>query len=346
MKAFQIKEHTHPSKVTISDIPVPKADASKGQVLVDVHCAGLNFFDILQSQGKYQTQPPLPFVLGAELSGTISASSPIPKGCPYDHGDRVFGYAQGSYAEQVVVDWRTLLPIPDQLSFQEAATVPLTTTTSYAALVDRAQAQEGEWVLVHAGAGGVGLSACQIAKALGCKVIATASSEDKRDICEKLGKADDVVDYTKKDWQKEVLSITKGKGVNVVFDPVGMIIPSLKCVAWNARLVVVGFAAGSIEKIPANLLLLKQVSVTGVFWGATATKDPEATQRIVMEVLQLLMSGEVKQTIYEKPYIGLDQVSQGLKDIEDRKVWGKAVVTIKGDGKEKRSHSQSQKAKL
>ncbi|WWC89477.1 uncharacterized protein L201_004401 [Kwoniella dendrophila CBS 6074] len=329
MKAFQVKEHVHPSKVSVSDIPIPAPDASKGEVLVDIYAAGLNFFDILQSQGKYQTQPPLPFVLGAELAGTISKSWPIPKGCPYKPGDKVFGYAQGTYAEHVVVNWNTLLPVPKGLSFEEAATIPLTTTTSYAALVDRAQAKAGEWVLIHAGAGGVGLVACQIAKSLGCKVIATASSESKRNVCQKYGKADEVVDYTQKDWQKQVMKITSGNGVNVVFDPVGIIIPSLKCVAWNAKLVVVGFAAGSIEKIPANLLLLKQVSVTGVYWGATATKDPAAAAKVIKNVLSLLASGKVKQVIYDKPYVGLDQVSQGLHDIESRKVWGKAVVRIR-----------------
>ncbi|WVR07176.1 hypothetical protein IAU60_004217 [Kwoniella sp. DSM 27419] len=331
MKAFQIKEHAHPSKVQIVDVPPPTVRAEKGEVLIDVYAAGLNFFDILQAQGKYQTQPPLPFVLGAEIAGRISTSSPIPKGCPYKPGDRVFGYAQGAYAEQVAASYKNLLPVPKSLTFEEAATIPLTTTTSYAALVDRANAQPGEWVLVHAAAGGVGLAACQIAKVLGCKVIATASSEDKRQICLDKGRADQVVDYTQKDWQKEVMRITGGKGVNVVYDPVGMIIPSLKCVAWNARLVVVGFAAGTIEKVPANLLLLKQVSVTGVYWGATAVKDPAAVHRIFKAVLELLATGKVKQVLYNKPYVGLDKVSEGLKDIEDRKVWGKAVVRIRED---------------
>ncbi|OCF43141.1 alcohol dehydrogenase [Kwoniella heveanensis CBS 569] len=358
MKAFQIMQHEHPSKVSISEIAAPKPRTEKGEVLVDVYAAGLNFFDILQAQGKYQTQPPLPFVLGAEIAGRISASAPLPDDCPYQPGDRVFGYAQGAYAEQVVASHTNLLPIPDNLSFEEASTIPLpnaqhrapvlieevkvkltnviparTTTTSYVALVDRARAKAGEWVLVHAGAGGVGLAACQIAKVLGCKVIATASSLDKRQACIEHGKADNVVDYTQKDWQKEVMKITGGKGVNVVFDPVGMIIPSLKCIAWNARLVVVGFAAGSIEKIPANLLLLKQASVSGVYWGGMAVKDPASVLRVFMAVLGLLQEGKVKQVLYPKQYVGLEKVSEGLGDIESRKTWGKAVVRIRaGDG--------------
>ncbi|WVF71614.1 hypothetical protein IAT40_006422 [Kwoniella sp. CBS 6097] len=331
MKAFQVKQHEHPSKIIVSDIAVPKPRIEKGEVLVDVYAAGLNFFDILQAQGKYQTQPPLPFVLGAEIAGRISSSASLPEDCPYQPGDRVFGYAQGAYSEQVVASHKNLLPIPDNLTFEEASTIPLTTTTSYVALVDRARAKAGEWVLVHAGAGGVGLAACQIAKFLGCKVIATASSPDKRQACIDHGKADNVVDYTQMDWQKEVMKITGGKGVNVVFDPVGMIIPSLKCIAWNARLVVVGFAAGSIEKIPANLLLLKQASVLGVYWGGTAIKDPASVVRVFLAVLDLLQEGKVKQILYPKRYIGLEKVSEGLGDIENRKTWGKAVVKIRSD---------------
>ncbi|KAK8864260.1 hypothetical protein IAR55_001506 [Kwoniella newhampshirensis] len=346
MKAFQVTEHAHPSKIKVSEIPSPKADPEKGQVLVDVYAAGLNFFDILQSQGKYQTQPPLPFVLGSELAGIISSESEIPEGCPYDHGDRVFGYAQGAYAEQVVADWRALVPVPENLSLEEAATVFLTITTSYAAIVDRANAQEGEWVLVHAGAGGVGLAACQVAKVRGCKVIATASSNEKRKACIELGGADEVVDYTKMNWQDEVKRITGGKGADVVFDPVGMIIPSLKCVAWNARLVVVGFAAGSIENIPANLLLLKQVAVTGIFWGGTQSKDPSSVFRVTAAVLDLLSSGTVKPVLYKKMYKGLETVSEGLGDIEQRKVWGKAVVRIRDGAGEKEGQKDDVKAKL
>ncbi|KAK1924379.1 NAD(P)-binding protein [Papiliotrema laurentii] len=328
MKAFQIVEYAHPSKIQVAtDVPVPKP--GKGEVLIDVHAAGLNFFDILQAQGKYQTQPPMPFVLGAEFSGTISADSPIPKHCPYKPGDRVFGYAQGAYGEHVVANPFALIPLPDNVSFEQAAVVPLTYTTSYEGLVHRGKIQPGEWVLVHAAAGGVGLAACQIAKLMGCKVIATASSDIKRAVCIDHAGVDAVVDYTKKDWQKEVMKITDGKGVNVVYDPVGMILPSLKCVAWNSRLVVVGFAAGTIEKIPANLLLLKQASVVGLFWGGGTTRDPQHAVQVVSEVLGLLSSGKLKPILYEKVYNGLETVSEALQDLEGRKTWGKGVIRIR-----------------
>ncbi|KAK4685609.1 NADPH:quinone reductase, partial [Tremellales sp. Uapishka_1] len=330
MKAFQVLNHAHPSQISVSqDVPTPIP--APDQVLVDVYAAGLNFFDILQAQGKYQTQPPLPFVLGAEFAGRISAHSPIPKGCRWRPGDRVFGYAQGSFAEVVAVGWKGLLGMPAVLGFEEAAGVSLTYTTSYEGLVGRGAAKKGDWVLVHAGAGGVGLAACQIAKVLGCKVIATASTEEKRRVCRDRGGVDEVVDYTQADWQKEVMRITGGKGVDVVFDPVGMIVPSLKCIAWNGRLVVVGFAGGTIEKIPANLLLLKNVSATGLFWGATATKDPPRVAKVVKEVLGLIASGKLVPQVYDPVYVGLEEVPKGLQELEGRKTWGKAVVRIRED---------------
>ncbi|OXG89416.1 alcohol dehydrogenase [Cryptococcus neoformans Gb118] len=329
MKAFQITELVHPSKINVSQIEPPKPDAGKGEVLVDVHAAALNFFDILQSQGKYQTKPPLPFTLGAELAGTISKSSPIPPGCPYKPGDRVFGITQGAFAEQAVAEWKRLLPVPKNLSLAEASTVPLTATTSYLAIVNRAQAKAGEWVLVHGAAGGVGIAACQIAKSLGCKVIAAASSDAKRQFCKDHGRVDEVVDYTKEGWQNKVKTMTDGKGVDIVFDPVGMIVPSLKCVNFNARILVVGFAGGTIENIPANLLLLKQASAVGVYWGATELREPETTKQISSSVLKLLSTGDIRPIVHSTPYKGIEGVVQGLKDIEERKVWGKGVVVIR-----------------
>ncbi|ORY32517.1 alcohol dehydrogenase [Naematelia encephala] len=331
MKAFQVSQLAHPSKIPLTtDLPVP--EPKEGQVLVDVYAAGLNFFDILQAQGLYQTKPPLPFILGAEFAGRISASSPIPTGCPYKPGDKVFGYTQGAFAEHICVHPKVLLPIPRGISFEQASAIPLTYGTSFFGIVERAQAKSGEWVLIHAGAGGVGIAACQIAKAVGCKVIATASSEDKRRICTERGGVDAVVDYSKDGWQKQVMDITNGKGVDVVYDPVGLILPSLKCTAWNARIVVVGFAAGNIEKIPANLILLKQVSIVGLFWGETAGKrDPKTGEKVMRGLLEMLSKGKFKPVTYEPQLLGLERVSEGLKKLEDRKVWGRAVVSIKQD---------------
>jgi len=177
----------------------------------------------------------------------------------------------------------------------------------------------------------VGITACQVAKSLGCKVIATASSEAKRAVCKEKGGADEVVDYTKSDWQKDVMRITDGHGVDVVYDPVGMIIPSLKCVAWDARIVVVGFAAGTIEKVPANLLLLKQASIIGLYWGGIQSRNPQRGMEVFLEVLDLLSSGKVKSAVHEPIYDGLEEVGRALQDLEDRKIHGKGVVRVRRD---------------
>ncbi|QRV94160.1 Zinc-binding dehydrogenase [Ceratobasidium sp. AG-Ba] len=330
MKAIVIDKYAHPSRQPIAHQapePVPAGD----DVVVEVYAAALNFFDILQSQGKYQNQPPFPFVLGAEFAGVIASSSPIPKGCPFKPGDRVFGSAQGAYAERVAAKWQSLHPIPKGFSFEEAAGLFVTWPTSYEALVGRAQLQAGEWCLVHAAAGGVGLAAVQIAKALGAKVIATAGTEEKLKVCKSLGGADEVINYTKPGWQKEVLKLTSGKGVDVIYDPVGLIKDSLKCIAWKGRAVVVGFAAGQIEKLPLNLVLLKNISIVGVHWGAYMKNDIGHVPSVWKALFELFESGRVKPVVFSEIYQGLDQVSKGLGDLEQRKTWGKAIVQIKSN---------------
>ncbi|KAH7339535.1 NAD(P)-binding protein [Rhizoctonia solani] len=328
MKAIVIDHYAHPSKQLVTNqAPEPKPAAD--EVLVEVHTAALNFFDILQAQGKYQNQPPFPFVLGAEFAGTVSASSPIPRDCPFRPGDRVFGSAQGSYAERVAAKWHSLHPIPNGFSFEQAAGLFVTWPTSYEALVGRAQLQPGEWCLVHAAAGGVGLAAVQIAKALGAKVIATAGTQDKLNVCKEFGGADEVLDYTKPGWQKEVLKLTNGKGVDVIYDPVGLIKDSLKCIAWKGRALVVGFAAGEIEKLPLNLVLLKNISIVGVHWGAYMKNDVSHVPSVWKALFELFESGKVKPVVFSEVYQGLEQVSSGLEALEQRKTWGKAIVQIK-----------------
>ncbi|CAG7850517.1 SubName: Full=Related to quinone reductase {ECO:0000313/EMBL:CCA67581.1} [Serendipita indica DSM 11827] len=277
----------------------------------------LNYFDILQAQGKYQNQPPFPFVLGAEFAGRIAANSPIPPGCPYKRGDRVFGAAQGSYADKVAANWNQLLPVPKSLTFRQAAGLFVTWPTSYEALTGRAQLKPGEWCLVHAGAGGVGLCAIQIAKALGAKVIATASTPAKREVCTKHGKADHAIDYTKPGWQQEVMKITGGKGVD-----------SLKCIAWKGRALVIGFAAGQIEKLPLNLVLLKNISIVGTHWGAYAKFDKGRQKEVWADLFALLESGSIQPVVYDEQFT-LEQVSEALVALEQRKTWGKAILTVR-----------------
>lgn len=275
MRAIQVSKYvSSPPDLQVSTLPDLQPHQSK--YLIAIHAAGTNFFDLLQIRGKYQNQPPLPWISGVEFAGTVLAvpnSSPGPR---YKVGDRVFGAQQGAYATQILVPEDSLLPVPESWTFEDAAGLHVTAPTAYGALVVRAHTQPGEWVLVHAGAGGVGLSAVQVAKALGATVIATASTQRKRDVCLQFG-ADFALDYAKdggKAWPQEVIDLCKAKrtgngqkGVDVVFDPVGMVDLSLKCVAWNARLVVIGFAAGQIEKVALNRVLLKNVSLVGLHWG-------------------------------------------------------------------------------
>ncbi|CED84007.1 Zinc-binding oxidoreductase [Phaffia rhodozyma] len=328
MKAFVVEKHAHPTKISVSHHS-PAPVAKKGEILVDVYSCGLNFFDVLQAQNKYQLQPPLPFVLGTEFAGVVSKDAVIPTGSVFKAGDKVFGAAQGSFAEQVAVHHTQLLPVPPGITFDEAAGLCITWPTSWEGIVERGQAKKGDWVLVHAGAGGVGLPAIQIAKSLGCKVIATASSADKLEICKKHGGADFGIDYSKDSWQKEVLEITGGKGVDVVFDPVGLLIPSLKVAAWKCRLIVVGFAAGAIEKIPANLILLKNVSVVGLHLGAYYKKEPSQPPVIWGELFKGLHNGAYRPVVYDRVYNGLDKIGTGLADIESRKTWGKVIVHVR-----------------
>ncbi|KLO18426.1 alcohol dehydrogenase [Schizopora paradoxa] len=329
MRAFAVKELVHPSKITVSN-DFPEPEAGPNDVIVDVYSAGLNYFDILQSQGKYQHQPPMPFALGSEFAGRISQKSPIPKGCTFKRGDRVFGYAQGAYAERVKCPWTTVMSLPNNMSYDDGAGLTITWPTSYEALVGRAELKAGEWVLVTAAAGGVGLVAVQLAKALGAHVIAAASTDSKLDICKRFGGADYTINYTKKDWQKEVTKITKGKGVDVIFDPVGMIRDCLKCIAWKGRAVVVGFAGGPIENLPMNLVLLKNIAVTGIHWGAYGKNEPQRIPVVWKELLGLLASGKVKPIAYSETYT-LENLANGLRALEDRKTYGKAIVRVRQD---------------
>ncbi|TBU39092.1 alcohol dehydrogenase [Dichomitus squalens] len=327
MRAFVVTDYAHPSKIPITqNAPEPKA--GPGQVLVDVYSAGLNYFDLLQSQGKYQNQPPRPFVLGSELSGRISSNSPIPDGCPFRAGDRVFGAAQGAFGEKVAVAWQSLVPLPDNMTYDQGAGLYVTWPTSYEALVGRAELKAGEWVLVTASAGGVGIAAVQLAKALGAKVIAAAGSQEKIDVSIQQGGADYGVNYSKEGWQKEVLKLTGGKGVDVIYDPVGLIRDSLKCIAWKGRAIVVGFAAGEIEKLPLNLVLLKNIAITGIHWGAYTKNEPERVPVVWKELLELFSSGRVKPVVYPETF-PLDRVADGLVAIEQRKTWGKVIAYVR-----------------
>ncbi|KAL4073966.1 hypothetical protein V8B97DRAFT_1937400 [Scleroderma yunnanense] len=329
MRAYVVNEYVHPSDLRLvpdAPVPIPQSD----EVLVDVYSSALNFFDILQAQGRYQIKPSFPFTLGAEFAGRIANDSPIPEGCRFRPGDRVFGSTQGCFADKVVAKCTSINALPDNLTFDQGAGLYLTWPTSYEALVGRADVKPGETVLVNAAAGGVGVAAVQIAKALGAMVIAAAGSQSKLDICKQYGGADYVVDYTKPNWQKEVLQITGGKGVDVIFDPIGKIAESLKCIAFKGRALVIGFASGVIEKLPLNVVLLKNVSVVGLHWGLYAEKEPSRIPLVWKAVFDLFASGRIKPVLYSRVY-SLEEAMEGLHALERRETWGKVIVHVRDE---------------
>lgn len=218
----------------------------------------------------------------------------------------------------------------------DAAGLFVTGPTSYAGLVVRAGIKKGDWVLVHAAAGGVGLAAVQIAKAFGATVVATAGAEHKMQVAQSFG-ADYAIDYRKKDWPEQVKKLTpKGRGVDIVYDPVGLIAQSMKCTAWNGRLLVIGFAAGDIEKLATNRVLLKNVSVVGLHWGMYATMEPEMVEVVWDGLFKLMEEGKYKGTVFsDQEYVGLESVPAALKALGGRESWGKVVVKVPQEGQTK-----------
>ncbi|KAI5843922.1 hypothetical protein DFP73DRAFT_594928 [Morchella snyderi] len=327
MKAIQLSSYG-PSDLTVTTLPdpVPAAD----EYLIAIRAAATNFFDLLQIRGKYQHQPPFPWIAGSEFAGTVvhapSATAKFPV------GTAVFGAAQGAYATHITAREDTLHAVPAGWRPADAAGLYVTAPTAYAALVLRARLAAGETVLVHAGAGGVGLAAVQIAKALGAgMVIATAGTEEKLEVCRRFG-ADHGVVYSGAagGWTAAVLALTGGRGVDVVFDPVGMVEASLKCVAWGARVVVVGFAGGVIERVATNRVLLKNVSVVGIHWGLYAQKEREerTVEKVWSGLLELVRAGKFRPTVYEREFVGLESVGAALRALGGRETWGKVVVTV------------------
>lgn len=271
-----------------------------------------------------------------EFAGII-LSAPTSSGgnSKFKPGDRVFGANQGAYSTHVLAPESTLFPVPEGWSFEDAAGLFVTAPTSYGGLVTRAKVQKGEWVLVHAAAGGVGLAAVQIAKAMGATVIASGGSERKRQIAKDFG-ADYAIDYKDPKWPEEVKKLCaenrtgNGKaGVDIVYDPVGMIEASLKCVAWNARLLVIGFAAGKIEKVALNRVLLKNVSIVGLHWGQYAKFEEETVGVVWKGIFDLIKQGKFRGTAFtDESFVGLESIPRALDALGSRGTWGKVVVKI------------------
>ncbi|KAK3168406.1 hypothetical protein OEA41_004853 [Lepraria neglecta] len=328
MRAIHVKSYVSgPADLTVTTLPSPTPQPD--QYLIAIHATATNFFDLLQIRGKYQHQPPLPWISGSEFSGVIlstPSSNPNPQ---FKKGDKVFGASQGGYATQICAREEALRPVPKGWSFVDAAGLMVTAPTSYAALVTRAGVKRGDYVLIHAAAGGVGLAAVQVAKAFEAIVIATAGSKRKLEVAKGYG-ADYCVDYNKPKWEEEVKKLTpKGRGVDIVFDPVGMVNTSLKCTAWNGRIVVIGFAAGNIEKVAMNRVLLKNVSLVGLHWGMYAREEVETVGVVWKGLFDLMEQGKFRGTVYgDRQFSGLESVGEALGMLGRRETWGKVVVAV------------------
>jgi NADPH2:quinone reductase len=323
MKAVLCKELGPPEKLVVEQVPSPKP--GKGQVVVSVKAAGVNFPDTLIIQGKYQFKPEPPFSPGGEVAGVIKElGEGVTRLKP---GDRVIAASTfGGFAEEMVADADKVIPMPDAMDFVPASAFVLTYGTSYHALKDRAHLKAGETLLVLGASGGVGLAAIQIGKALGAKVIAAASSDTKLQVCKNNG-ADELINYASEDLRARIKVITAGRGVDVVYDPVGgpYSEPALRDMAWNGRFLVVGFAAGDIPKVPLNLPLLKGCSIVGVFWGAFTRTEPDNNRRNNDELLRMYLGGKIKPHIHAT--YPLERAAEALNEVLNQRVSGKVVLT-------------------
>jgi len=322
MKAVVCKNWGAPETLEIMDLP--DLTPNFGEVTIKVKAAGVNFPDVLIIQNKYQFKPELPFTPGSELSGEVLA---VGDGVTHlKKGDKVIAFiGYGAFAQQVIAPANAVMPMPPGMDFDTAAAITLTYGTSHHAIVDRAQLKEGETMLVLGAAGGVGLAAIEIGKALGAKVIAAASTDEKLEICRQHG-ADILINYSNTDLREAIKEATNGKGPDVIYDPVGGTYaePAFRSIAWSGRYLVVGFANGEIPKLPLNLMLLKGASLVGVFWGEFAKREPKHNLAAMKELMGWLNQGKINPHISAR--YALNETAQALKDMAARKVTGKIVI--------------------
>ena len=322
MKALLCTAYGSPQMLSVQEVPSPKA--GPGQVVIDVKASALNFPGALMVQGLYQVKPPLPFSPGAEVAGLIKEVGAGVQGLKA--GDRVMGFpGTGGFAEECVVAAEKIMPLPENMDFASGAALVLTYGTSLHALQDCGRLQPGETLLVLGAAGGVGAAAVEIGKAMGARVIAAASSEEKLALCRRLG-ADETIDYATEDLRKRALSLTGEKGVDVVYDPVGggYTEAALRAVAWRGRLLIVGFAAGEIPKIPLNLALLKERQLIGVYWGDSVRHDPRGHVRNMQQLLAWFAERKIAPVVSEQ--LPLARAHEAIQRLLDRKVKGKIVI--------------------
>ena len=325
MKALICKEHGLADKLElVADWPSP--ELGDQDVLINVKAAGLNFPDVLIIQGKYQFQPDMPFIPGGECSGEVVAVGPAVT--RFKPGDKVLSMgAAGAFCEQIAADENAVFPMPEGLSFEQAAGVSITYFTSYYALKQRANLQAGETLLVLGAAGGVGTTAIELGKLMGAKVIAAASSAEKLDLCKSLG-ADEVINYNEESLKDRIKELTGGKGVDVVYDPVGgdYAEPAIRGMAWKGRYLVIGFASGPIPKIPLNLTLLKGCSIVGVFWGRFAGEEPAENLKNIEALWALFAGGKISPVVTDS--FSIDQYEEAFNCLIERRARGKVIMNF------------------
>lgn len=326
MKAVLCKAFGPAENLVVEDLDSPQI--KKGEVLLDIHAAGVNFPDTLIIEGKYQFKPPFPFSPGGEAAGVVAAV-----GEKISHlkvGDRVMALTGwGSFAEQVAVSGQNVLPIPEEMDFTTAAAFSMTYGTSMHALKQRANLQPGETLLVLGASGGVGLAAVEIGKAMGARVIAAASTNEKLEIARKAG-ADELINYSEASLRERLKELTDGQGVDVIYDPVGgkLFEEAFRSIAWNGRMLVVGFAAGGeIPALPANLPLLKGASLIGVFWGAFAQRQPQDNAANFKQLFAWYAEGKLRPLVSQT--FALEHAAEAIDTLGQRKAVGKLVVKVR-----------------
>jgi NADPH:quinone reductase len=324
MKSWQVHAFCEPEQMTLDEVPVP--EPGPNEVRIRNRAAALNFFDILQIQGKYQVKPPFPFTPGAEVAGVVDAA-----GSAVKHvfvGDPVVAMTHnGAFAEYSLAAANRTFHLIAGMDFPEAAAMPVVYHTAYFALHRRADLAHGEWLLVHAGASGVGMAAIQIGKAYGAQVIATAGSPAKLDFCLAQG-ADYSFSYSDPGWVERVKEVTGGRGADVVYDPVGgdVFDLSTRAIAAEGRMLVIGFASGRIPSVPANRVLLKDISIVGVHWGQYVQHHPEFVPHTHEVLTAMYLGGQIHPVVGKT--FRLEEAPAGLRELTRRQVLGKAVLVI------------------
>ena len=325
MKAIVCNEWCKPEDLKVSEIKNPTLDDNS--VRVEIYASGVNFPDVLIVQGKYQYKPPFPFSPGSEVAGIISEIGKNVKSLKV--GDRVMAVTgHGAFAEEICVPENKITLVPESMDFITAASMSLTYGTSSYALFQRANIKENDVVLIHGATGGVGITAIEISKAVGAKVIATASTDEKLEIAKEYG-ADYCINYSQNEFKDKVKEYTDGKGANIIYDPVGgeVFNQSLRCIAWNGIILVIGFASGTIASAPTNLPLLKNCSIVGVFWGAWREREPNGHNVNMEKILKWWKENKVKPKVSK--VFNLEDTKYALQALINREVIGKAVIKVR-----------------